>query len=267
MAKEKIELKLRHGLGDALFVTSSLPLFKKNYLHLPIEINTKYPTVFTNNPHVDRVTRDRKGFAPTYIDPISEGFPDKHHIVAVWESICTEYGLETEEPPLQPEIYTPYWPHPAIVMKKQVGVQTTYPEKWHQKKIWPHCMELSEKQGFASIPAFVSLGWDVGKILSFLSSFQGVITAEGGTAHLCKAINIPCVVIYGGFGNPEWTGYPDQLNITSSTKCSPCYNTFPCESDHECMNLISVEKVVRESEQFFESWYSKKKTSEQMKWL
>jgi len=246
MAEKRIEFELHHGIGDALFITPSLPLFKKNYPHLPIIINTKYPSLFTDNPHVDEITRKRKGFTPIYVDPISEGFPDRHHIHAVWESICTEYGLETEKPPLQPEVFIPYQAHSEMVMQEVVGVQTLYPDKWHRKKVWSYFDELAERPGFAPVPDFNLLEWDFCEILSILSSYRGVICAEGGTAQLCKAAGVPCMVIYGGFAKPQWAGYEDHLNIVSFAECSPCYNELPCKSDHACMKKISVEQIVCE---------------------
>lgn len=234
-----IVIKSFNGIGDCLFMTPTLRKIKEAYPDRKIIVNTNYPLLLENNPFIDEVnTRGKEGVFLGYDDPIHRKWPRKHHILRDWEIVCQQYGIQTEIPILKPEIYFKFKHGDR---KGNIGVQVIHKNHWHGKKNWGKFSELSEESGFQPIPKVGG----VREIVEFLTSCRAIICAEGGISHLCRALDIPCVVVYGGFADPEWNGYKEQINITNRKYCSYCYNPGPCINpvEKECMQEIKITTV------------------------
>jgi hypothetical protein len=218
-------------------MTPTLRVIKEAYPRAQITVNTNHPWIFDHNPFVSQVGREREGVFLGYPDPIHCVAPTKHHIHSDWEIICKKYGLETRKPALQPELYG-IW---KKVERFGVGVQVLHKGHWHKKKVWPYFEDLAALPGYEPIPHMTTPKMLARKI----ASYSCVVCSEGGISHLAKCFGIPAVVIYGGFADPEWNGYSDQVNITNVMDCSYCYNTSPCEKEPErlCLREISVDQV------------------------
>lgn len=126
-----------------------------------------------------------------------------------------------------------------------IGVQTMHKGHWHAKKVWPYFDILARATGFEPIPKTESITALVHKI----ASYRAVVCAEGGISHIAKAVGTKAIVVYGGFADPAWNGYPDQVNIVNKKSCSYCYNPDPCTNsiDRRCMRDISVSRVLMEA--------------------
>jgi len=79
-----------------------------------------------------------------------------------------------------------------------------------------------------------------------VSRSRAVVCAEGGISHIARALDVPAVVIYGGFAQPAWNGYKEQINLCNPLDCSYCYNPGPCTNaiERRCMREISTESVI-----------------------
>lgn len=232
----EILIKSFNGIGDLLFVTPTLRRIKESYPDSKIIVNTNYPLLLEDNPFVNEVnTRGKEGVFLGYDDPIHRKWPRKHHILMDWEIVCQHYRLQTEIPVLKPEIYFKFKKGNS---KGHVGVQTIHKNHWNGKKNWGRFSELAEQPGFQPIPKLGSMR----EIVEFLTTCRVVVCAEGGISHLCRALDIPCVVIYGGFADPEWNGYKEQINVTNRKYCSYCYNPGPCINpvEKECLEEIKI---------------------------
>ena len=235
----EIVIKSFNGIGDLLFVTPTLRRIKETYPDRKIVVNTNYPLVLEDNPYVDEVnTREKEGVFLGYDDPIHRKVPRKHHILRDWEIVCQQYKLHTGIPDLKPEVYFKY---KRGNLKGKIGVQVIHKNHWHGKKNWGEFSELSKEPEYQPIPKLRSIR----EIAEFLTSCQSVVCAEGGISHLCRALNVPCVVVYGGFADPVWSGYKEQINITNRKYCSYCYNPDPCINPVEkvCLSEISITTV------------------------
>lgn len=240
----EIRIKSYNGIGDLLFVTPTLRRIKEAYPAARIVVNTNHPALVKGNFHVNAVNEGRDGVFLGYPDPIHRVNPMKHHIVSDWEIVSREYGLQLDRPDLKPEIYLPV-PHGGN-RRGSIGVQVIHKGHWHQKKVWPWFENLAELPGFERISICASIAGLVEEI----SRFRAVICAEGGISHIARALDVPAVVIYGGFAMPAWNGYEEQLNICNPLDCSYCYNPHPCANllERRCMREISIDTVIEAAE-------------------
>lgn len=239
-----LTIKSFNGIGDLLFATPSLKVIKKAYGDkIKIKVNTNYPELLSGNPNVDEIGNNQtEGTFLDYADPIHKKRPDRHHIIEDWVTICYENNLEgIDIPELKPEIYL----SDRITKKKNViGVQILHKGHWHGKKIWDKFDRLSKLPGFEPIP-FVQ--GDKLQLAYSLESYKGIVCAEGGISHLARALDIPAVVIFGGFALPEWSGYKEQINIINEKHCSwTCYSPDACINSLEkiCMKEITLDQIL-----------------------
>lgn len=208
---------------------------------LKITVNTNYPELLAGNPNADHINEGRDGLFLGYPDPIHRRLPTQHHILSDWDIVRTAFGLDLPHPALKPEIFIDT---SDCTKQDMIGVQTIHKGHWHAKKVWPYFDILAIATGFEPIPKTRSITDLVRKI----ASYKAVICAEGGISHIAKAIGVPAVVIYGGFADPAWNGYPDQFNIVNKLPCSYCYNPEPCTDpiERRCMEEISISRVLME---------------------
>jgi len=244
----EITIKSFNGIGDLLFVTPTLKVIKEAYPDCHITVNTNYPDLLEDNPNVDVIGSENVGTFLGYDDPIHQKWPTAHHILKDWHIICEEYGLHTDKPALQPELYLNFMTALDVLEKHRspIGVQIIHKGHWHAKKIWPKFDYLSRLPKFVPIPKVPSIK----DLIYFIACCKAVVCAEGGISHIAKAVGTPAIVIYGGFAKPEWNGYEDQINVCNEKWCSYCYNPKPCENEIEriCMKEISIEHVCRLAE-------------------
>lgn len=231
-----IKIQSFYGIGDLLFITPSFPVIKKAYPDVRIEVNTQYPELLQANPFVDRIGRHRIGTALSYPDPAHGIFPLHHNILSDWTIVCAEYGLITQRPRLQPEIYLPILDHGDTVR-----VQVLHNNHFHGKRVWPSFHQLVEKYGYEPIEQQKSLK----DLVTVVAESRAIICADSGIQHIAKAVGTPAVVVYGGFSKPAWNGYESNVNMVNFKACSPCYNTRPCINTIEraCMREITIEQV------------------------
>jgi ADP-heptose:LPS heptosyltransferase/GT2 family glycosyltransferase len=245
----EIPIKPGQGVGDHLFPTSVFPLIKEAYPDSKLLVCAIHKEVYEGNPFVDGFTD--KGVFLQYPDPISGKKPTQHHIRSVWEIICKSFKLELPEPELKPQIFL----HHASNKENFIAVQTLHKKQWHGKKVWPYFEQLSKLHGFKAIPQCKNLK----ELVSFLSSAQAVVCSEGAISHLARALDLPAIVLYGGFAKPEWNGYKEQTNIVNPKKCGPCYHRHPCTDSFSCMKELTLDMVASIADAFVgktqKSWF------------
>lgn len=77
--------------------------------------------------------------------------------------------------------------------------------------------------------------------LAILRHAKLYVGAEGGLHHGAAAVNIPAVVLFGGFIPPTVTGYPNHANLTGGAEA--CGSLKPCKHCRDAMAAISVDDV------------------------
>jgi hypothetical protein len=244
-----IVIKSFNGIGDLLFVTPTLRRLKEDTPHRVI-VNTNRPGLLQNSPFVDEVGTQNEGVFLGYPAPDCEGLPYQHHILSDWEIVCAAYEVQTSRPSLYPELFITDLPEKRDV----IGVQTMHKRYYHGKRIWTHFDRLAECEGFEAIPL---IGSDVDPMIELvkkIAEYKCVVCAEGGISHIAAALRMPAVVLFGGFSDPEWTGYPSHRNLVSYIRCRHCFDMNPCELGLKCwdsheFSLNYVKEIIYDYEE------------------
>jgi len=221
-----------------LFATPSFRRIKETYPDCKLVVNTSRPGLLKGNPYIDEVGDKPEGVLLMYTAPDSGKLPTEHHIIEDWRIICTHYDLHTEPPMLRPELYLTGLPPKRDV----IGVQTLHRRNYHSKRVWPHFEELAKRPGFEAIPEITDGDVPV-ELVRKISEYKVVVCAEGGVSHIAAALNVPAVVVFGGFSDPAWTGYTGHKNIVSDTDYRHCYSNLPCQNDFKCWDAITLDRV------------------------
>ena len=86
---------------------------------------------------------------------------------------------------------------------------------------------------------------------ALLSIAKTALMSEGGLMHAAAAVNVPSVIIFGGFVSPENTGYELHKNIYAGGE--PCGSLKPCKHCVEAMKKISPRKAAKKLMQLYKS--------------
>lgn len=84
--------------------------------------------------------------------------------------------------------------------------------------------------------------------LAALSRVRLAILPEGGLHHGAAALDVPAVVIFGGFIPPQVTGYPMHINLTGGIEA--CGSWHVCRHCRNAMDAISVNDVLKATTAF-----------------
>jgi len=77
-----------------------------------------------------------------------------------------------------------------------------------------------------------------------LSTARACVLPEGGLHHAAAALDVPAVVIYGGFISPAQTGYAGQVSLFTGSE--PCGMRVKCGHCAEAMAKIAPEAVFKQ---------------------
>ena len=81
--------------------------------------------------------------------------------------------------------------------------------------------------------------------LSYASYFIG---PDSLLMHIANGLNIPSTIIFGGSRPVNCFGYADNINLSITLDCSPCWihhGYDECQNDLKCLNQISVSQVLK----------------------
>jgi len=84
----------------------------------------------------------------------------------------------------------------------------------------------------------------MGELKALLAKSDLVITNDTGPRHIAIALGKKVITLFGP-NNPEWTrtGYEDEVQIVGQAECVPCDKPKCRQTEHLCMESISVETV------------------------
>lgn len=71
---------------------------------------------------------------------------------------------------------------------------------------------------------------------------------------IANGLDIPSTIIFGGPRPVDCFGYSENVNLSSSPQCSPCWiheGYQECENDFKCMNSISSTEVIDSMDTLF----------------
>jgi len=90
------------------------------------------------------------------------------------------------------------------------------------------------------------------ELMSLIKQCSIFVTNDSGPMHIAAALNIPIVAIFGST-DPEKTGPMgnNHIVIKKDVDCSPCFKR-KCPTDLKCMDLITVDDVLKGVERIIE---------------
>lgn len=272
--KLKRELYLyHHGIGDSL-------LFSTILYHLGRQTNQMFlvgschPEVYAGNPYVRhfpfsnqtltyrlaRVMRwTRLIDRYTHMDYYHAGrIPQKH----ILHLLAERMGLKTM--PAKPLFFLSEKEQAEKILpaseKPWLAMQSIGNSKWTDNKNWgaEKFVRLAEllspsfslvQLGVADdppLPVQLNLSGKLSVRQTFraLAQCAGFVGLEGFLMHAATAMNVPSVIVYGGFTAPWQTGYELNTNLYNPVPCAPCWLESRCPYDKKCMEEITPAQVV-----------------------
>jgi len=86
---------------------------------------------------------------------------------------------------------------------------------------------------------------DIGKLCALISSVNLIITNNTGPAHIAAAVGTKMVDLYA-LTNPQHTPWKVESRVLShDVPCKYCYKSVCPEGHHNCLRLVSPEKVMQ----------------------
>lgn len=262
------------GIGDDLLCTAVLrEMYKRG--RSDVAMMSNWPELFENLPYPKKVIPFEYGaihciekagirtLKPVYGEEVSKEpqkffFRDLPFIQSMCESVGVEGSVEN-----RPEIrltekeknrYGEF--HGSIVVQTsrknpryKIANKEWVPENWKRLGDQLARMGRMVQVGSADDPEIVGAADLRGKttireLASLMANARVFVGLEGFLMHLARAVDLPSVIIYGGWIAPRQSGYENNINLFTALPCSPCGFTNHCDYDRECMKKITPEKVV-----------------------
>jgi len=94
----------------------------------------------------------------------------------------------------------------------------------------------------------------LGELKALLSKAQLVISNDTGPRHIAIALRRKLISLFGP-NDPAWTdtGYENEIQLIGDVPCAPCQKPICKESEHFCMQVITVEMVCDAAKQLLEN--------------
>ena len=247
--------------GDALISANVIRCIKEQYPELRINCITPHPELIRLDPHIDSINQKEAfySFDSTYWELIVR----KEKSQNIIEHNMLRLGIEqydykadyylSEEEKEWAKHKTSQFDKPilAICTKSKEPVKNWSISNW---------LELIEnlKSNFSIIqlgdnrePSFENVHRYGGKLsmresAAILSKAKYFIGPDSLLMHIANGLNIPSTIIFGGSRPVGCFGYSENLNLSSTPECSPCWiheGYESCGHDFMCMNLIMPKMI------------------------
>ena len=263
------------GIGDNLCLTAVAREIHQTAPDVRVEVVARYPELFEGNPHVHsfsptmpRIWRRRRLRHRLNRLPLRRRYyymeyrltKGGGHIIT---QMCRRVLGEDYKPTLAVDLFLDNDEVDAVREllpdRPFMAIQSTGKTSSTTNKQWYPNRFQAVVDAFPHIP-FVQLGGADDPPLSRCSDLRGKtglreaasilkharlnVGLEGGLTHIAQAVCTRSVVVYGGYTEPEMTGYQDNVNIVNQPHCSPCVPATTCLYNHKCMDRISSDIVI-----------------------
>ena len=268
-----------HGIGDSLLFSTIL-YYLGQETGRKFLVGSQHPEIYQGNPYVKhlpckshtatvywkrllkifRIVREVE-----YINYNQHGAIPPRHICTL---LCERVGLKKTPP--RPIIFlTPEEKAQNILPKSNkpwLAIQSTgnsahtENKNWSIEKFREVSVQLRARYsivqfgapGDPPLPSDLNLCGKLSLRESFvaLGQCRGFVGQVGFLMHAAAAMNVPSVIVYGGFEAPWQSGYEWNHNIYNPVPCAPCWLWGkPCPHNKRCMAEITPRQVIDSFEQ------------------
>lgn len=271
----------REALGDTLMLSALARGLKKVRPDIHIAIVSRRPELFQGNPNIDEnrgwhLWRSGCTVGAKYGAKDLAG--ELHAVEVQWRSLWRELaavkfpGAKVGElPPLDgvhPEMFLTQAElsaahttlgktnrMPCVLIGSGGKLKPTHNREWGAVNyqavadaLAPHATLLQisgeERLNVRDEPLPDMRNISVREAAALFACCDAMLVQEGGLMHVARAVNAPCVSIFGGFVLPHQTGYKEQTNFWSKPECSPCIPLLKNCYHLKCMVGITPRKVL-----------------------
>ena len=244
--------------GDALITANVIRCIKDNYPSLKVNCITPHPELIRLDPHIDTINQPETfySFDSTYWELIvrkerSQNIIE-HNMLKLgidhYDYKATYYLSEEEKIWAKQETSQSDKPILAICTKSKEPV-----------KNWPEANWLKLIQNLKANFFIIQLGDDkepsfkdtyryAGKLsmresAAILSTANYFIGPDSLLMHMANGLDIPSTIIFGGSRPVDCFGYSQNVNLSSTPQCSPCWiheGYESCDQELKCMKEIKL---------------------------
>jgi len=248
--------------GDALITANVIRCIKEKYSDLKINCITPHPELIRLDPHIDTINQLETFYSydSTYWELVARKEKSQniieHNMLRLG---IVEYDYKanfylSEEEKDWAKQYTNQFEKPilAICTKSKEPVKNWPRANW-SKLIQNLKVNFSIIQlGDEKEPIFEGVHRYAGKLsmrdsAAILSKASYFIGPDSLLMHISNGLDIPSTIIFGGSRPVNCFGYPENINLSSSPECSPCWihkGYESCGHDFMCMDSISTVEVI-----------------------
>jgi ADP-heptose:LPS heptosyltransferase len=239
--------------GDNVVLTRAVGDLKRSYPQFEIDVDTPYPEVWENNPHLTPGLRRQDPEVEVhdchYGHFVEKTWHSRHFADAFREDLEERLGVPIAATGYRPELYLSekeqaasrqiddLWDGPFWLLN--AGWKTDFPLKHYHR--WPEVVEEFNARFWGKV-ALVQVGqrhprhqhiplngvFDLlGKttlrqLIVLCAQAEGTIGPVSCHLHIAAAFDKPCVVVAGGRENVRWEGYDGQRWLGTNGAIAGC---------------------------------------------
>ena len=249
--------------GDALITANVIRCIKETYPELRINCITPHPELIRLDPDIDSINQPETfySFDSTYWELIvrkemSQNIIEHNMLrlgIDKYDYKATFYLNQEEKDWAKQETNQFDKPILAICTKSKEPV-----------KNWPESNWLELIQNLKDNFSIIQLGDDKEPSFKCVHRFAGKLSMRESAAilskasyfigpdsllmHIANGLNIKSTIIFGGARPVNCFGYADNINLSTTLECSPCWihhGYDECQNDLKCFNQIAVSQVLK----------------------
>lgn len=155
--------------------------------------------------------------------------------------------------PAEQEIIAEWSKSPFIVVEPFIKPRAPVNKQWPLARYRELILRLSKDVRVIQMSAPVHIETFPGatrvrpdsfrQAIAYLAASKGYVGAEGGLHHAAAAAGKPAVVLFGGFVDPQVTGYESHVNLVGGTRSFCGTRGRECAHCQTAMSQISVHEV------------------------
>ena len=248
--------------GDSIITSNVIRCIKEQYPELMINCITPHSELIRLDPNIDSINQPETfySFDSTYWELIVRKEKSqniiKHNLqrlgIEQYDYKANYYLSEEEKEWAKQETSKFNKPILAICTKSKESVKNWPEENWlglieHLKTHFTIIQLGDHKETvFDNVHRYAGT-LSMRKSAAILSKANFFIGPDSLLMHIANGLNIPSVIIFGGSRPVDCFGYPENINLDYTPRCSPCWIHDlheSCNHDIKCIKAISKNRVI-----------------------